>query len=84
MQYKVFMYLLWLGWTMCLDTLYANDADIKYKAGMLVICSAGTAFLFTSDCMQTPYYYASASCSLPPGVPRKVRGKMTSSPLCKS
>lgn len=53
---------------MCFDTLYANDADIKYKAELLVICGAATAFLFTSDCMQTLYYSDGASCSLAPGV----------------
>lgn len=79
MQYKVFMYLLWLGPTLCFDTLYANDADIKYKAELLVICGARTTFLFTSDCMQTLYYSAGASCSLTPGVLRKVREKMASS-----
>lgn len=78
MQYKVLLYLLWLGPTMCFDTLYANDADIKYKAELLVICGAGTAFLFTSDCMQTLYYSDGASRFLAPGVLRKVRGKWLS------
>lgn len=79
MRYKVSMYLLWLGLTLCFDTLYANDADIKYKAELLVICGAQTAFLFTSDCMQKLYYSAGASCSLASGVLRKVREKMASS-----
>lgn len=78
MQYKVFMYLLWLGPTMRFDTLYANDADIKYKAELLVICGAGSAFLFISDCMQTLCYSDGASCSLAPGVLGKVRGKWLS------
>lgn len=42
--WKVFMILLWGGPILCFDTLYANDADNKVEAELLVICGAVTVF----------------------------------------